>query len=171
MSFTTTASSTALIVRQRTDVALGETLRELAELMEGRDQSVSIVVEVTSQMLVERLRHAEDRLRFYETLHQWQDEIRHSDQPSRAKHLALELTCRAKERGDFAAVYQIADVVATTGLSESTIRRAEKDLYGVRAAKLQNSGQGAKNRKVVELIPKQTLTEISHRLEAEKPPP
>jgi len=148
--------------------AQGDMLRELAELMEDHEQSVRIVVEMTSEALVARLRSVEDRLRFYDRLHQWRDEIRHSDLPSKAKHLALELTCIAEDRGDFAADYQIADVVAATGLSESTIRRAEKDLYG-RSAKLRSSGQGAKNRKVVELIPKQTLKEISQSLEATKP--
>jgi hypothetical protein len=141
-------------------------LHELADLMEGH--SVRIVVEMTPAALGaelatlrEKLAVAENLLARHDALRQKRNEIRNANLMSRAKHLGLELLSIAEERGDFLADYQIADIRRATGLSPSTISRAQNELIGAKLIDERANGVGAGNRKLIDLRIAKMITEIS----------
>jgi hypothetical protein len=67
----------------------------------------------------------------------------------------------AEERGDFLADYQIADIRRATGLSPSTISRAQNELIGAKLIDERANGVGAGNRKLIDLRIAKMITEIS----------
>jgi hypothetical protein len=141
-------------------------LHELADLMEGH--SVRIVVEMTPAALGaelatlrEKLAVAENLLARHDALRQKRNEIRNANLMSRAKPLGLELLSIAEERGDFLADYQIADIRRATGLSPSTISRAQNELIGAKLIDERANGVGAGNRKLIDLRIAKMITEIS----------
>jgi hypothetical protein len=141
-------------------------LHELADLMEGH--GVRIVLEMTPAALDaelttlrEKLAVAENLLARHAALRQKRNEIRNANLKSRAKHFGLELLSIAEERGDFLADYQIADIRRATGLSDSTIGRAQTELMGAKLINECEKGVGAGNRKLIDLRIAETTTEIA----------